>query len=452
MGRFGHLADGCRYRLFPWFRRAVFVGLFVFCSRGTAVEYWTFTNTAGRKIEARIVTYNAENKTVVLKRKKGGSPAAVPLNMLSAADHEYIDRWAASQNFLDNRLLEIRVDENTTHWEDAGDDEGIRKRKFTSFIIHLTNRNDLRLEGIRAEYCLYRDRRKYIETDNFQVSIGDFEAGERKEVEPRNKHSSFKRSSKFLNEVVGARFRFYMTLNDGSEIMREVCVPEPLSLEEYPWKEGRVAEQEKLKQMPDPTSYPDKEITEQDVKTIAQAYIRTFKDKDLSAWKQLLAPLHPNASELDEDGFNYLAHNLKRLKIEEVAGLNVRVSLTNMNNHSFDEWLQIHPSGYIKYGPCVIRHPVKKAFRSMGYLLAKDVSWRNTGVHALKRADIPLCGYDVNESRVQQVAAIDRILDWLAENGADHDPTEPKVAMPPAQFSKCLRDARRSISNSGHTH
>jgi len=452
MSNSGNLTIAYKRRLFARLQKALFMGLVMFSCVGFSEEYWSFTDTAGRKIKATIVEYHAENKTVVLKRKDRASSATVPLDMLSEADHKYIDRWVASQGFLDKRLFEIRVEEDTTHWEDAGDDDGIRRRKTTLFVIHLTNHNDRKLEGIRAEYCLYRDRRKYIDTNNYGVPIGGLEAGETIQVKPRNKHASFKRTSKFLNEVVGARFRFYMVQNDGSEIRREVCVPEPMPLEEYPWKEGKMVEQTKLKQLPDPTSYPAKEMMEQDVEAIAKAYIRSFEDKDFNDWVQLLSPMNPNASELTEKRFNYPAHNIKRMKIEEIDGLDVRISMRYQNNHEVDGWLQIHSSGHIKYGTCVIRHPVQGAIQSLRLLLAEDDSWHNTGIHALKKAQIPLCGYEDDESKKKQVDAVDRILDWLVENGADHDPTEPKVAMPSSQFKKCIRDARRSISNASHHH
>ncbi|MEN8254593.1 MAG: hypothetical protein ABFR33_03895 [Verrucomicrobiota bacterium] len=452
MSKPDYLVDGYKCQLFTWLRRVLFAGLLVLCSHGISAEYWSFTDTAGRKTEARIIEYDAERKTVVLKRKNGRSPAAVPLEMLSAADLEYIGRWVVGQGFLDKQRLKIRIEENATRWEDAGDDDGVREKKSTSYVIHLTNNTGIKLEGIRAEYCLYRDRRKYIETNNYGVPISDLEVGGSEQAEPRNRHTSFKRTSQFLNEVVGARFRFYMALNDDSEIMREICIPKPLPLEKYPWKEGKKVEQAKLKQLPDPASYPEKEMTKRDVEAIAEAYIHSFKEKNFNAWQQLLAPMNSNSSELTESRFSYPAHNIKRMKIEEIEGLNVRISMRNENNHEFDGWLQIHQSGHIKYGSCIIQHPVKKAFQSLRYLLAKEDSWRNTGIHALKKAKVPLCGYEIDETREKQEAAVDRILDWLIENGADHDPTEPKVVMPSSQFRKCLRDARRSISNCGHNH
>jgi len=273
-------------------------GLFLLCGIGLAGEYRSFTDASGREINAEIVEYDAEGKTVVLKRRNGSS-GAVPLNTLSGADQEYIIKWASRQGFLNQRKFEIRIEENATRWEATGDNDG-GERKFTRFVIHLTNNSGLKLENVRAGCCLYRDYEKYIDATYYEVPIADLEAGETTQANSRIKHTSARRTPMFLNEVVGARFRFYMALDDGSEIMRETCIPEALSPEKYPWKEGRKAEREKREQLPDPTSYPDKEMTAQEVKAIIKAYIRALEKKDFNAWSQLLSPMHPNAPELNE--------------------------------------------------------------------------------------------------------------------------------------------------------
>ena len=424
---------------------AVALAMTLLCGVGLAGERRSFTDVLGREINAEIIEYDAESQTVVLKRRNGSS-GVIPLNALSRADQEYIVKWASRRGFLDTQAFEIRIEENTTRWEATGDNDG-GERKFTRFIIHLTNNSSFKLENIRAGCCLYRDYEKYIGTAYYEILMDDLEAGETTQANSRIKHVSARRTPMFLNEVVGARFRFYMVLDDGSEIMRETCVPKVLSAEKYPWKEGGKAEREKQKQLPDPTSYPDKEMTAQEVKSIIKAYIRALEKKDFNAWSQLLSPMHPGASELNEIRFNYPAHNIKSMKIKDIDGLNARISVEYKNQRSVNGWLQIHSSGYIKYEPCIIRHPVKKASQSLTLLLSEDQSLRKAGVYALEQAKVPLCGYETNASKEDRKGVANRILDWLAENGADHDSTEPNVLIPLTEFRQCIRDARSSISN-----
>jgi len=135
------------------------------------------------------------------------------------------------------------------------------------------------------------------------------------------------------------------------------------------------------------------------------------------------------------------------MKVEKIVGLNARISIEYENQRRVNGWLQIHPSGYIKYEPCIIQHPGKRASQSLTLLLSEDQSLRKAGIHALEQAKVPLCGYEANASKEDRMDVANRILDWLAENGAAHDSTEPKVAIPMTEFRKCIRDARSGISN-----
>lgn len=412
------------------------------CTADMMDEYRVFTSTSGQVIEARALAFDAEQGTVTLQRRNGKS-GTVPADTLSAEDQAYLAKWLTAQEFLNQDQLEIHVNFVQGNWTDAGDERGNRKKREDQFEISLTNHGYTTLTNINLEYCQYRDRGDYISSHNMSVKIEDLTPGKRFETTSRT--TGWRRGGSFLNATVGGRFRFMMTMSDGTQLMREICTPKPLPPEKFPWVESEKAREERKASMPDPASYPDRVMTEKDVQALAEQYIAIWEKEDFDTWTGLLSPMHPGDAKLTKSRFMGHISNIKFMKIEEIAGRNVKVKVYYKSGHDPEYWLQITSSGYIKYTPLAFRHPMLSIQR-LHLLLHEESSMRNTGYTVLTTAAIPSFGYNRNDSSSDNRKEItSKIMAWIREHGATHDAGEPKVFLPQEAFTECLYDAERNI-------
>jgi hypothetical protein len=362
------------------------------------------------------------------------------LLLLSIDSLSHAQTVHASDVFENKSLFEIKAEAKESDWESCGDAEGDRRERTTRYTFYLTNNSSNDLNGITGSYCLYRDRNEYVEIDMYELpAIGPVDAGKTVEYDALHNHASYKRTSprKFLNEVVGMRARFVMKAADGTELVREVSVPDGLSEKKYPWKQTADS-----LDLPDPSGYPDKEMTDKDVKALVKQYIKAVEREDFEAWKELLAPMHSGDEYLDKDRFMSAASKTRSIDIDDIDGRNVVLEIVSASNgRKRIGYLQIDSSGHIKYTPFVFIHPIHRAFNYIGLLEMDDVTWRNTGVTFIKKMDIPLFGYDAQSSKEEYSAATSKILDWLTKNGQLYDTSDPKIYISQREFNECVDQA-----------
>lgn len=142
--------------------------------------------------------------------------------------------------FLDTSLFKIStMKREQKEWKDYGHSKG----RGVKFSVQLENGGKVDLYNVRMEYCLYSDVRdddgRRVDVKSHIRPIGMIDSGSM-----NNQYIGFFTSFKYSsgeNRVVGGRFRVYLPLPDGSEVMREVRIPEDLSEEKYPWKDPEAA-------------------------------------------------------------------------------------------------------------------------------------------------------------------------------------------------------------------
>jgi hypothetical protein len=199
-------------------------------------------------------------------------------------------------------------------------------------------------------------------------------------------------------------------------------------------------------------SFPDEKLSEQKIRNLAQTYIKAMEHKDFEAWKELLSPMHPGHPDLNTENFTSHTHRVSSIQIENIEGQNVRLSIQRDTGRKATGYLIIHASGHIKYTPFVFKHPVRTAAQALAPLVSDNYSFRNTSVHVLKEAKVPLFGYDLDAPGDQQKEEARKILNWLRENGATHDTTEPKVKMSDEELQECIGIAQYNLEHYPYSH
>jgi hypothetical protein len=232
--------------------------------------YRDFTDTKGRSIRGRVISYDAA-KGVVQIEAESGKKAPIPLEGLIEKDQEYVWAWENAQGFADEKLFRISCAEKQIEetkeeirqdltWASGDTDKdflmNVITRKRIAYDFKLGNFNATPLSGIRMEYKIYyeqsemtRDRSKPIaeqknlnetvaldaipakESITFQTKPVEIHEDDINEIDSRT--GDPRQAGK--GRVHGIRARFYMTLTTGDQIMREICEPSSLSLETCPW-------------------------------------------------------------------------------------------------------------------------------------------------------------------------------------------------------------------------
>lgn len=431
--------------------KAVWISLFSLCAAASAEEFRSFQNTSGQTIEARIVDYRKSADHVRLSMKNGRE-GKVPLTQLCAEDRDYLEAWASVRKFMDEDTLSIEISEDSTAWRDLGDG---RDDKETTYTINVANRGSADFESVRVEYCLYNQREHYIGSYNRTLSWKKIPAGKQTDLEETVRRKSFRRKSDgFLNETIALRIRIYIEADNGTVFFREASFPENLPLETYPWARGDFERQQEKDRMPAPEDYPQKELTESEIRAVAEQYVEAFMNNDHAAFQDLLRPMHPGDQALDNHMFHYYHHGLSSMKIEAVSGNYVELTLRSKESgNKRSEWLMFSPSGHIKYSPYLFPHPLARCLRyNLRNLMHEETRQRKYAASVLKRASVPIFKYDPEASFGAREQEVFLILDWLKESGREYDTSEPRVAMPRQMFDEGFSMSERYIESMIEKH
>ena len=233
--------------------------------------YRDFTDTQGRSIRGRVLSFDAV-KGVVQIEAESGKKARMPLTGLIGEDQEYIQAWGNAQGFLDESKLKIqtvdrKIDESEEEKRrDVTYTSGDTEKDFLTNVIttekmvyefEFSNSNLDALEGIRMEYQIYYEQSKMTRDDTKpepqQIIMKDKMSipvvpGKGKitvttksidiyedHINPVPQAGGDRRQGG-KGRVNGVRARLYIQLSTGEELMREVCHPKSLSDEKFHWK------------------------------------------------------------------------------------------------------------------------------------------------------------------------------------------------------------------------
>lgn len=186
--------------------------------------------------------------------------------------------------------------------------------------------------------------------------------------------------------------------------------------------------------------YPS-ELSEDQIKKIAEQYTEACLNQDYTAWKNLF---HDVGDISETDFSDYRIKNLTRIRIKKVDGYNVHLQIRSKSIKQ-DGWLQFLPDGKIKYGAILYRHPIPVAFEAQNVLYdnyAEDLNY-NLDVNSINKSlfetGIPLFGYRRGRSESEKLKQLDSIKEWLLKTGAQWDRSSPILACPEDQFKACVK-------------
>lgn len=128
---------------------------------GTATaETRTFTNTAGKTINAELVGLN--DKTVILKLDNG-IKAKVPLSSLSKEDQVYINSWLEqNKNMVTENDIKLTISKKITSIREPKGKDGKKndnksKKTSTVYTCTLSSYCQKPINNIKADYTIYKN-------------------------------------------------------------------------------------------------------------------------------------------------------------------------------------------------------------------------------------------------------------------------------------------------------
>ncbi len=117
-----------------------------------AESYHVFTDTQGRELKAKIVSFNASKGNIGLEREDGKTFKVSP-NLFSEADQDYINKWIAAGRVLSDDNLRVSfkkksepADEKATSQTTGFDGEAVH------YEVTMENRSGEPIENLEIEY------------------------------------------------------------------------------------------------------------------------------------------------------------------------------------------------------------------------------------------------------------------------------------------------------------
>ena len=218
-------------------------------------EYRDFTDTQGRTIRGRIVSYDDASGDVRFERDNGRT-AKVSIKIFSEPDQNYIRQWSVASDFLkaSSFKIDIKRMENKNKEKSASSGPTNRKVEDTHYEITLENRTTSDLKNLELEYCIYYEQeeieqggqvcnqgiycgksaiesvasrdKKIINTDAVSVYKNELNSGWY--------YGSPQKGSAGIDnvqdgEVHGIWVRVHLKLPSGDKVTREFCYPDSIS-------------------------------------------------------------------------------------------------------------------------------------------------------------------------------------------------------------------------------
>ena len=135
----------------------VFLSVFLFLvGTEAASNYREFTGANGKKLHAKLLSYNAKTKKVSIKCK-GRDSKTVPISLFSKEDQDYILDWVTENDFLKRGILKTdfqkKEEKDKELSVDNGFDETIYRHHW--FDVTFENRSSKDFKGVEIEYVLF---------------------------------------------------------------------------------------------------------------------------------------------------------------------------------------------------------------------------------------------------------------------------------------------------------
>jgi hypothetical protein len=214
----------------------------------SADRYRTFTDSTGREISARILTYDVR-KEVIYVQMENGRKGKIELSKLSDDDRDYVQVWQVSRDFLEDRRFKISAKRKSEDNKDKTNKIGIVTRDVEnmSYEILLENNSKMNFENINLQYCIYYEQEVSAAGGNKtkqgvycgRTEVEDLAPGAKQELKTGNVviykkeldsgyYYTAGSDSSQDGEIHGIWMQFTMELPGGEEVVREFCLPDSI--------------------------------------------------------------------------------------------------------------------------------------------------------------------------------------------------------------------------------
>lgn len=420
--------------------RQILMLVFGLCISITADDFRILKDHSGQTIEAKVLGLDLKTKRVELEMRNGKT-GRIPFSQLQLTEDDkiFFNGLKTGAVFSSPDFLKIKITEET---EPHFDESTRKKGKKHIYTIAIGNKSNSDFDTVFLEYCIYRNlgSNKHRST-NLELPQQRLLAGETVSPKTTQRHATFTTSGKM--SISGLRVRLYYKMPNGTYAIREQCYPKKLPLEQYAWARSDRAREEERANAPSPANYPERMMTERDIRDLANRYAQVWRDNDFDTWSELLYPMHVGRAELEPGWFDRTAKTIKFLKIAAVSGRNVKMRVTYEKKDETEGWLQISPSGHIKYTPVIFEHPFKRACSSLAMMGSPFPHLREPSMENLEEMNVPVGSFNPNSKNND--AAINKIHHWLAEERSRFDVSEPRIALPEKDALAALEKARNMM-------
>ncbi len=230
-------------------KRLILAGLFLCCSLSRGEEgYHIFTDTQGRAITARILTFDV-HKQIMLVQLESGKQGKIPLDQLSDADKEYVQTWNKSKDFMDERKFKISAKRKKYDNDEKSSRDYNSKREVDNmgYELEFENRSDTPFGEIKVEYCIFYEQ-EVAQGGNKclqgvycgKLDVDKMPARAKKELETKKVliykdeldadwYYGSGADNVQRGEVHGIWLRASIELPGGEKIIRDFCLPDSLA-------------------------------------------------------------------------------------------------------------------------------------------------------------------------------------------------------------------------------
>jgi hypothetical protein len=220
-------------------------------------QYRDFTDTQGRTIRGRILSYNKARGEVHLERDNGRT-AKVPATIFSEVDREYIEKWNNESGVRSTSRFRVscnrravknwqEIMKGTINYTDGSKehDQVVGKKDFeeVNYEIEFANRNSYPITDLVLEYCIYYEQEALVKNEPEaqqgilfgSIPIEKLDASEKKTVTTdsavvfkEETNASFLNSRLLRGDVTGIWTRLYLQTGEEKTLVREEALPDSL--------------------------------------------------------------------------------------------------------------------------------------------------------------------------------------------------------------------------------
>lgn len=186
----------------------------------------------------------------------------------------------------------------------------------------------------------------------------------------------------------------------------------------------------------------EKALSKKALKEIGEKFENAIEEQDKTALDSLY---------LNPGRYRYSLDEIQQVEIDDIEENTIFVTMVGKKEgFGCRGWMHITSSGKIKYSPFTQKHPIERAASAIFWLSyvdkerkKSDVSKMNGAINDLEASGIPTFELKQDMSFRDLGDNLDKVREWIIENGATYDTGEPKLYIPRKQMKKIISEIKK---------